>query len=106
MLCSEVERQGEEGRLFTSTSTTSGTRPEEHPRPPPHPTPHVTRVRKLRVNQLRVRPGVARSDISRAAPRPFVNAICLIAAYQYTDETRWLAGATQGRPFMLTSARL
>lgn len=99
MLCSEVERQDEEDRLFTSTSTTSG----GTSRPPP---PHVTRVRKLRVNQLRVRPGVARSDISQAAPRPFVNAICLIAAYQYTDETRWLTGATQGRPFKLMSARL
>lgn len=47
----------------------------------------VTWLHKLHVNQSRVCPEVVRYTISKMALQPFVNAICLIALYQYTDET-------------------
>lgn len=46
---------------------------------------------KLHVNQSRVCPEVVRYTISKTALQPFVNVICLIALYQYTDETCSLA---------------
>lgn len=49
---------------------------------------------KLHVNQHRVCPEVALSDICQLALQPFVNAICLIALYQYTDE---MSSLTEGR---------
>lgn len=50
----------------------------------------VTWRHKLHVNQCRVCPEVVRYAISKTALQPFVNVICLIALYQYTDETRSL----------------
>ncbi len=47
----------------------------------------VTWRHKLHVNQSRVCPEVVRYTISKTALQPFVNVICLIALYQYTDET-------------------
>lgn len=46
---------------------------------------------KLHVNQSRLCPEVVRYTISKTALQPFVNVICLIAQYQYTDETYLLA---------------
>lgn len=46
---------------------------------------------KLHVNQSRLCPEVVRYTISKTALQPFVNVICLIAQYQYTDETYSLA---------------
>lgn len=51
----------------------------------------VTWRHKLHVNQSRACPEVVRYTISKTALQPFVNVICLIAPYQYTDETRSLA---------------
>lgn len=42
---------------------------------------------KLHVNQSPVCLEVVRYTISETALQPFVNVICLIALYQYTDET-------------------
>ena len=49
------------------------------------------------MNQSRVCPEVVRYTISRTALQPFVNVICLIALYQYTDETRALAEVRRER---------
>ena len=47
----------------------------------------VTWRHKLHVNQSRVCLEVVSCTISKMALQPFVNAICLIALCQYTDET-------------------
>ena len=57
----------------------------------------VTWRHKLHVNQSRVCPEVVRYAISKTALQPFVNVICLIAPYQYTDETCSLAAVRRER---------
>lgn len=72
--------------------------PQQHADPVTPPA--VTWRHKLHVNQRRVCPEVARDAISANDPAAsFVNAICLIAPYQYTDETRWRSPRGRGECF-------
>ncbi len=57
----------------------------------------VTWRHKLHANQSPVCPEVVRYTISETALQPFVNVICLIALYQYTDETRSLTKVRRER---------